>query len=99
MFAAVASAFEEVDERFLRKGGRAEVESWLRSIHGVGEWSAAFVLFRGLGRLEPMPVTEPMVRAARDAYGPKTSEARICRIAEAYGPWQGYWQLYLRATV
>ncbi|MDP9342580.1 MAG: DNA-3-methyladenine glycosylase 2 family protein [Actinomycetota bacterium] len=96
--AAVASAFGDVEEKFLRKGDHDEVESWLRSIHGVGAWSAAFVLFRGLGRLEPMPLTEPMVRAARGAYGPKTSDARIRKIADAYGPWQGYWQLYLRAT-
>ena len=26
-------------------------------------------------------------------------EKKLVRIAEAYGPWQGYWQLYLRATV
>ncbi len=97
--AAVAAAFAGVDEEFLRAGDRAEVEGWLRSIHGVGEWSAAFVLFRGLGRMEPMPLTEPMLRAARSAYGARTSEARIRKIADAYGRWQGYWVLYLRATV
>jgi DNA-3-methyladenine glycosylase II len=94
--ASVAEAFADVDEGWLRTGPYAEVESWLRAIDGVGAWSAAFVLFRGLGRGDRLPVTEPVVRAARRTYGPGLGAPDVRRIAEGYGRWQGYWALYLR---
>ncbi|HLY26580.1 MAG TPA: hypothetical protein VKQ72_09590, partial [Aggregatilineales bacterium] len=36
----ISQAFQSVDEQFLRSGDYDAVESWLRSIKGVGEWSA-----------------------------------------------------------
>jgi DNA-3-methyladenine glycosylase II len=96
---AATSAFCDVDESFLREAPVPEVEAWLRSIDGIGEWSAAFVLFRGLGRLEVMPVTEPFLRAARPIYGHDASDDDIRTVAARYGPWAGYWGLYLRAPI
>ncbi len=34
----VASAFANVDEKFLRTAEYGEVEGWLRKIKGIGEW-------------------------------------------------------------
>jgi DNA-3-methyladenine glycosylase II len=93
---AVIEAFADVDEDWLAGGDLEEVESWLRSIDGIGEWSASFVLFRGLGRVSKMPLTEPMLEAARAAYGKRYSDDRLRQIAEGYGAWAGYWALYLR---
>lgn len=40
---AVALAFADVDEAWLREGPYDDVRSWLRAIDGIGDWSAAFV--------------------------------------------------------
>jgi len=96
---AVTRAFLDVNERFLREAPVPKVHDWLLAIDGVGEWSAAFVMFRGLGRIEDMPVTEPFLRAARPVYGPDATDDDIRAVAARYGPWAGYWGLYLRAPV
>jgi DNA-3-methyladenine glycosylase II len=96
---AVTRAFLDVDTAFLREAPVAEVTEWLRAIDGIGEWSAAFVLFRGLGRIEDMPVTEPFLRAARPIYGSDATEDDIRAAAARYGRWAGYWGLYLRAPI
>jgi DNA-3-methyladenine glycosylase II len=93
---AVAEAFDRVDETFLHHGDFQEVQAWLRSIDGIGEWSAAFVLFRGLGRIDRMPLTPPFVKSVRALYGAGLTEAEVSRISKGYGPWAGYWAMYLR---
>ncbi len=98
---AAASAFATVDEGWLRAGPIAEVEGWLRAIKGIGAWSAAFILIRGLGRTEVLPVGEERLGAiiSRRYLGgaPATDEA-IARCAAPYGPWGGYWAHYLRVA-
>jgi DNA-3-methyladenine glycosylase II len=97
---AAARAFAAVDCAFLRESPYAEVESWLRSIDGIGPWSARFVLIRGLGRMEKVPADDLLLaRATTIAYQmrrPATSED-VARLARRYGPWQGYWAHYLMA--
>jgi DNA-3-methyladenine glycosylase II len=97
----VARAFRNVDEHWLRAASFAEVERWLRSIKGIGEWSASFILVRGLGRMESNPLTEKrLVKAIHDIYGPgqDLSRAGLERLAARYGPWQGYWAHYMRVA-
>jgi DNA-3-methyladenine glycosylase II len=95
---AVIQAFARCDERFLYEAPFDEVESWLRAIHGVGPWSSAFVLFRGLNRADRIPLTEPIQQAARNVYGARFSPGQMRQRFEHYGRWKGYWSLYLRAT-
>lgn len=98
---SIAHAFSTVDEGFLRTGNYDEVAAWLRSIKGLGEWSAPFVLLRGLGRMEQVPTTEKRVfESAAKIYGEDqnlTKEA-IEHIAAKYGRYQGYWAHYLRVS-
>ncbi len=96
----VVRAFLTVDEAFLRHGPRDAVERWLRAIEGVGPWSAAFVLLRGLGRMDRIAGAEgQLLDAVVAAYGgdrvrgPRDVEA----LAAEYGEHQGYWAYYLRA--
>jgi len=49
---AVIQFFNAVDEQFLRSGPYEEVADRIRGIRGIGEWSAHFILVRGLGRME-----------------------------------------------
>ncbi|GAC1628264.1 MAG: DNA-3-methyladenine glycosylase [Ktedonobacteraceae bacterium] len=96
---AVIKAFNDVDEHFLRTGDYDEVEAWLRSMRGFGEWSASFVMVRGLGRMEQLTVNEKVTLAAASrlyGHGKDLTQAEIKRIAEQYGPYKGYWGHYLR---
>lgn len=66
---AIARAFSEVDEEFLKIAPDEEVEAWLRNIKGIGEWSATFIMVRGLGRMERVPLTETrLFEAASKVY-------------------------------
>jgi len=96
---ATARAFSEVDDDFLKSAPDEEVEAWLRNIKGIGEWSATFIMIRGLGRTEYIPLTETrLLEAASKVYGhgKELSREELKRLAERYGAWQGYWAHYLR---
>ncbi len=96
---ATARAFSEVNEEFLKTAPDEEIEAWLRNIKGIGEWSATFIMVRGLGRMEYIPLTETrLLEAASKVYGhaEELSREDLKRLAERYGPWQGYWAHYLR---
>jgi DNA-3-methyladenine glycosylase II len=95
----IARAFSEADEEFLKTAPDEEVEAWLRNIKGIGEWSATFIMVRGLGRMEYVPLTETrLLEAASKVYGHGTELGReeLKSLAERYGIWQGYWAHYLR---
>lgn len=95
---AAAQAFATVDEAWLRRAPYADVEAWLLAIKGIGAWSANFILIRGLGRMDRVPVTEGrMLDAARKVYGDDLSEQQIIDLGAHYGEYQGYWAHYLRA--
>ncbi|WP_433469596.1 DNA-3-methyladenine glycosylase family protein [Spirillospora sp. CA-128828] len=91
-------AWHETDEEFLRTGPYEQVKDFLLGLPGVGPWSANFVLIRGLGRMEETPVEKALLGAASRAYGRTFTEAELRKLAERYGPWQGYWAHYLRAA-
>lgn len=96
---AVIQAFNEVDEHFLRTADYEEVATWLHHIRGFGEWSVGFVLLRGLGRMEHVPLTEKRLQETASrvyGHGKELSRSEIARIAERYGTYQGYWAHYLR---
>lgn len=98
------TAFRQTDEQWLRSAPYAEVNAWLRAINGIGEWSALFVLIRGLGRGSQALSTnnesnfiQEMRKAAERVYGPLTV-VELQALAARYGEWQGYWGHYLRAA-
>lgn len=94
-----AAAFAGVDDEFLRTASYDEVEAWLRCIRGIGEWSASFILLRGLGRTERLPRGEArLLEAASRVYGGglRLDDEAVRRLGERYGLWQGLWAHYLR---
>lgn len=98
---AVAEAFADVDPRFLMAAPVGEVDAWLRRIHGIGPWSAAFILQRGVGRPDaPLLVDQSLVRATLTVYGPHRilRMADVAGLAERYGDQQGIWAHYLRVA-
>lgn len=97
---AVAKAFCNVDEQWLRTAPYDEVHTWLTDIKGIGDWSANFVMIRGLGRMEELSNIEPQLAldVAR-IYAGKDEPIKneeLCQIAKEYGKWKGYWAYYLR---
>jgi DNA-3-methyladenine glycosylase II len=97
---AVAEAFSKVDEQWLRAAPYDEVHDWLTDIKGIGDWSANFVMIRGLGRMEELSNIEPQLAldVARIYAGKddQMNNEEVCQIAEKYGKWKGYWAYYLR---
>lgn len=95
---AVASAFDEIDEKFLRQAPIDEVREWLLNIKGIGDWSAHLELIRGLGRMGELSehTDRMLVTCARKFYGPNITEKEINKIGESYGDYRGYWEYYLR---
>lgn len=91
----VVTALSGLDEQWLRTAPYEEAESWLRSIKGIGEWSAAFLLLRAEGRTERMLLNlKPFLAIVPKVYGPDVTMAQL---AQRYGDWFGYWGYYLRA--
>jgi len=95
---AIARAFAAVDERFLNEAPLDEVERWLLAIHGVGPFTASFVLFRGLGRFRGQPLHPGLLAAAGRVYGRTLSADGFHQLSRAFGPWGGYFALYLWAS-
>lgn len=100
---AVTRAFQGMQTADLVAAPYDAVRDWLLSIHGIGEWSALFILLRGLGRTERLRVNAPdsallkeLLRAARPVYGDLTPE-QLWQIADGYGEQQGQWAIHLRS--
>ncbi len=96
-----ARAFDGVDENWLRTAPYDEAEKWLRNIKGIGAWSASFILLRGLGRMERLPVDEKwLLQSAAHWYGRDAiTPADVERLAKPYGDTAGYWAHYLRVAL
>ncbi len=85
---------KNADEEWLRTAPYDEAEAWLRQINGIGEWSAAFILMRTLGRMERMLLDlKPFLKILPQVYGP---DATMAQMAKRYGQYFGYWGFYLR---
>lgn len=98
----LARAFAGASEDFLRTAPWAEVEGWLRGIHGLGQWSADYVMLRGLGRTERTPWTDTgLLPAISEVYtgGLAIARGSARELAEGYGWYQGYWAHYLKSAV
>ena len=96
----LAWAFAQMDEHWLRDAPFAEVEAWLKTIRGIGEWSATFILLRGLGRMEQIPAQEKRIQdVVAKRYGLVSAAMDdVKRLAAPYGDLGGYWAHYLRAA-
>lgn len=94
----LAWAFAQMDEYWLREAPFAEVEAWLKTIRGIGDWSASFILLRGLGRVEQLPTQEKRIQdTVAKRYGLVSASADdVKRLAAPYGDLGGYWVHYLR---
>lgn len=90
----VVDALTRIDEEFLRTAPYDEAETALRRVKGIGPWSAGFILFRGLGRMERVSLNmRPFQLALAKVY---QSGVTLEQLSQRYGESLGYWSFYLR---
>ncbi len=88
--AARAIAAGELTESRLARVSSDEAIELLCELPGIGPWSAALILLRGLGRLEVFPAGDVGVLRGLGALLRLRSEASLLRVAERCGEQRGY---------
>lgn len=91
----VVRGVASIGEDFLRSAPYADARDALLRIRGIGPFSAAAILLRGLGRMDEMPMAH-CLDEARVVYGRDYDETAIRR---RYGAHVGYWAFYLKTGV
>ncbi len=93
MIATVVSGVAAIGEATLREAPYAEARDALLAIRGIGPFSAAAILLRGLGRMDEVPSVTMFADDAATIYGEPIDEAAIAR---RYGAQIGYWSFYVK---
>ena len=89
---AIASG--ALDESMLAEESSADAAAMLQEIKGIGPWTAAVILLRGLGRLDVFPMHDTSVaRNIALVAGPR--RVNVARILDALRPQQGMLYYYL----
>ena len=92
--AKVVAGVVRLGEEFLATAPYAVARDALLTIDGIGPFSAAAILLRGLGRMDELPSFDLFEQPARALYGAAYDPAAITR---RYGASIGYWAYYLKA--
>ena len=76
-----------------------EAVARLRSLPGVGEWTAQYIAMRELREPDAFPAADiGLMRALSDASGVRPSPAELLTRAERWRPWRAYAALHLWAS-
>jgi DNA-3-methyladenine glycosylase II len=90
---SLVTVFDELDETFLKTAPYEKAAERLQRVKWIGEWSAQFILFRGLGRSAQLRYSmKPVIRMMQAIYGPGKT---LDDINKQYGTWASYWSVYL----
>jgi DNA-3-methyladenine glycosylase II len=89
---AIAAGILTVDS--LGMLSSAEAIDWLTELSGIGPWSAALILLRGLRRLDVFPQGDRGVEHSLAALLRLRSSASLTRIVERFGEHRGYLYFY-----
>ena len=81
-----------------RGADRTEAEHKLRSITGIGPWTASYIAMRALGDGDAFLPTDLGVRRAFQQLGLESSPAAVARSAHAWRPWRSYALVHLWAS-
>jgi len=77
-----------------------ELMALLRGYRGIGEWTAEYILVRGMGRMDVVPASDLGVRRVVGHYlarGKEVSAPEVRNILEPWAPWRGLVAFYLLA--
>lgn len=74
--------------------------SLISSYRGFGEWTAEYILLRGLGRMDVVPAADVGIRRLVGSYlagGSRPSAADVRSLLEPWAPWRGLVAFYFMA--
>jgi AraC family transcriptional regulator of adaptative response / DNA-3-methyladenine glycosylase II len=71
----------------------------LRTIHGVGEWTAQYIALRALREMDAFPASDVgLLRGAAVIEGSRSTSASLLHRAESWRPWRAYAAQHLWAA-
>ncbi|HTD53787.1 MAG TPA: AlkA N-terminal domain-containing protein [Silvibacterium sp.] len=96
---AVAEAAVADPNLFRPFGSIEETVARLRTIRGIGEWTAQYIALRAIREMDAFPVTDiGLLRGAASINGGKTTPANLLTRAESWRPWRAYAAQHLWAA-
>jgi AraC family transcriptional regulator of adaptative response / DNA-3-methyladenine glycosylase II len=96
---AVAQAAVADPNLFRPFGSIEETVSRLRTIRGIGEWTAHYIALRAIREMDAFPVTDiGLLRSIASMDGAKTTPANLLSRAESWRPWRAYAAQHLWAA-
>ncbi len=96
---AIAIVEDRLDlESLQQEEDSSKIYHTLRSLRGIGEWSAEFILLRGLHRMDCIPAGDVGLRRSVSKYyrhGARISAADMREISRPWGRWRGLAVFYV----
>jgi AraC family transcriptional regulator of adaptative response / DNA-3-methyladenine glycosylase II len=88
---AMARAALDDPQLFDRGSSLDETIARLRSIRGIGDWTAHYIAMRACGEPDAFPASDVgLLRGAADATGRRPTPRELLARAEAWRPWRAY---------
>ena len=97
--AALATAVAEGDLDLSAGADRGEAHRLMRSLPGIGPWTAGYVTMRALGDPDVLLVTDVAVRRAARAVGLTDDARELSRYGERWAPFRSYATHHLYASL
>ena len=96
---AVAEAALADPNLFRPFGSIDETITRLRTIRGIGEWTAQYIALRAIREMDAFPATDiGLLRSVASIDGEKTTPANLLTRAESWRPWRAYAAQHLWAA-
>jgi AraC family transcriptional regulator of adaptative response / DNA-3-methyladenine glycosylase II len=96
---AVAEAAVADPNLFRQLGSIEETVARLRTIRGIGEWTAQYIALRAIREMDAFPATDiGLLRGAASMDGAKTTPRNLLTRAELWRPWRAYAAQHLWAA-
>jgi AraC family transcriptional regulator, regulatory protein of adaptative response / DNA-3-methyladenine glycosylase II len=96
---AVAEAAQADPNLFRPFGNIEETVARLRTIRGIGEWTAQYIALRAIREMDAFPATDVgLLRSISSMDGEKTTTADLLNRAESWRPWRAYAAQHLWAA-
>lgn len=96
---ALAAAAVADPNLFRPFGTIEEAIARLRTIRGVGEWTAEYIALRALRETDAFPATDvALLRSAANMNGTRPTSASLLHRAESWRPWRAYAAQHLWAA-
>jgi DNA-3-methyladenine glycosylase II len=98
---AERAAVGDLDADVLLGMPTAEAQAWLQASPGIGPWSSGFVLIRGAGAPDLLPVGEKRLHAAVGAaygLGRPATEAELAELGARWAPFRAWAGFLLRVA-